>query len=220
MSYELVVFDWDGTLMDSEARIVACLQEAARESGQQIPSHADAKDVIGLGLTEAVERLFPHVGVDQVERLVTSYRRNFLDDSIAPSVLFGGARAVLDKLSANGRLLAVATGKSRLGLDKVMAETGLGAYFHATRCADETVSKPHPQMLCELMDKLGVSASATLMVGDTEFDMQMARNAGVAAVGVSYGVHDCQRLFANGALHCLDELESLPAWLAYPTAVA
>lgn len=220
MSYELIVFDWDGTLMDSEARIVSCMQAAARDSALDVPPHTEAKEVIGLGLSEAVKRLFPQADSAQVERLVTSYRQHFLGESIAPSVLFDGTRAVLDGLSAKGRLLAVATGKSRSGLNKVLAETGLGAYFHATRCADEAVSKPDPRMLYELMDQLGVPANNTLMVGDTEFDMQMARNAGVAAIGVNYGVHDCQRLFATGALYCLDQIDGLLGWLECPIAAA
>jgi len=213
MMYELIVFDWDGTLMDSEARIVACLQAAATDTGEPLPSRETAKEVIGLGLSEAMQHLFPQAGADTHTRMIASYRQHFLGESLAPSVLFESTRTVLEGLANTDRFLAVATGKSRRGLDKVLSETGLGEYFHTTRCADEAFSKPHPQMLQEIMTQLGVAAAQTLMIGDTEFDMQMAANANVDAVGVGYGVHNCARLTATGALHCLADLAELPDWL-------
>ena len=217
MMYELIVFDWDGTLMDSEARIVACLQAAAADIEEPSPSRESAKEVIGLGLPEAMQHLFPLAEAQTHSRLIESYRRHFLGDSLAPSILFNSTRTVLEGLANTDRFLAIATGKSRRGLDKVLSETGLGEYFHATRCADEAFSKPHPQMLQEIMTQLGVAAAQTLMIGDTEFDMQMAANADVDAVGVSYGVHSCARLAATGALHCLADLAELPGWLNRPT---
>lgn len=213
MRFELIVFDWDGTLMDSEARIVACLQAAFASLGLEPPSREMARDVIGLGLEEALRRLVPDIEPALLAELIAQYRREFLVSNQTPSVLFPGARAMLEQLAAEGYRLAVATGKSRMGLDKALAETGLGELFHATRCADETFSKPHPQMLLELMDELGAHPRETLMIGDTEYDMQMATNAGASALAVSYGVHAPERLLIHGPLACFDELAAIPRWL-------
>lgn len=218
--YDLIVFDWDGTLMDSAARIVACMQGAARDLGIAIPDAAAARDVIGLGLGEAIRRLFPLADDTEAAQLVDRYRWHFLGDGLGPSALFPGAGAVIEALALGDWLLGIATGKSRRGLDKVLAETGLGRHFHATRCADEAHSKPHPEMLEFIMTRLGVAPGRTLMVGDTEYDMQMAVNAGAHALGVSYGVHDRGRLLANGALDCLDDITAVLPWLELPTAVA
>lgn len=213
MKFELIVFDWDGTLMDSEMRIVTCLQSAFADLGLSAPTHEAARNIIGLGLEEAMLQLLP--GSDAATRadLVVQYRRHFLVTDQTPSVLFSGARELLDWLAGQGRLLAVATGKSRVGLDKSLAETGLGDLFHATRCADETFSKPHPQMLLELMDTLGASPTETLMVGDTEYDMQMAHNASVDALAIGHGVHAPERLLSHAPLACLDSLHAIPGWL-------
>ena len=212
-TYELIVFDWDGTLMDSEARIVACMQRAALEVGVREPSHEAARDIIGLGMSEAVRRLFPELGTPEVESLISAYRVHWLGDQIADAVLFSGARELLQGLSDAGHLLAVATGKSRRGLDKALGESGLQGLFHATRCADETHSKPHPRMLEEILADLDTAAANTLVIGDTEYDMQMAGNARVDAVGVSHGVHSAERLLAQGALRCFDDLHKLSEWL-------
>lgn len=213
MKYQLIVFDWDGTLMDSEARIVACLQQAARDLAVPVPSPQASKDIIGLGLAEAVQRLFQEQPAELWPELAGAYRKHFLANKLAPSPLFDGARSVIEDLAAQDYFLAVATGKSRRGLDRVLQETGLGPVFHATRCADETFSKPHPQMLMDIMDYLGVVAADTLMVGDTEYDVQMARSAGADALGVGYGVHEPERLYQHGALHCLQQIRDLPEWL-------
>lgn len=211
--FELLVFDWDGTLMDSEARIVACLQGAITDLGLPRKEVAELRNIIGLGLAEAIERLFPGSAADTRHALVERYRHHFLVADSTPSALFEGAREVLHDLAAQGYLLAVATGKGRRGLDKVLEETGLGPLFHATRCADETFSKPHPQMLLELMDHLGAEPRATLMIGDTEYDMEMARNARTHALAVSYGVHHPERLLKHGPLGCLQRISELPEWL-------
>jgi phosphoglycolate phosphatase len=213
MSFALISFDWDGTLMDSQARIVACLRAAFADVGQPLPSRAAAADIIGLGLDEAMARLWPEA--DAAQRLLVAghYRQHFLFTDQTPSALFPGAREMLDRLRAEGYLLAVATGKSRRGLDLSLGETGLTQYFHATRCADETASKPHPQMLLEIMDELDVGAAQTLMVGDTEYDMQLAANAHTAALAVCHGVHTRERLLACGALACLNCLSAIPDWL-------
>ncbi|MEW6646929.1 MAG: HAD-IA family hydrolase [Pseudomonadota bacterium] len=211
--FELLVFDWDGTLMDSEARIVACLQGAITDLGLPRKEVADLRNIIGLGLAEAIEMLFPGSDAATRQALVERYRHHFLVADPTPSALFEGAAEVLHGLAAQGYLLAVATGKGRRGLDKVLEETGLGPLFHATRCADETFSKPHPQMLLELMEHLGAEPQATLMIGDTEYDMEMARNARTHALAVSYGVHHPERLLRHGPLGCLQRIGDLPTWL-------
>lgn len=211
--FELLVFDWDGTLMDSEARIVACLQGAIADLGLPGRDVAALRNIIGLGLAEAIETLFPGSDAATRQAVVERYRHHFLVADPTPSALFEGAAEVLHGLAAQGYLLAVATGKGRRGLDKVLEETGLAPLFHATRCADETFSKPHPQMLLELMDHLGADPRATLMIGDTEYDMEMARNARTHALAVSYGVHHPERLLKHQPLGCLDRIGDLPAWL-------
>lgn len=211
--FELLVFDWDGTLMDSEARIVACLQGAINDLGLPQREVSALRNIIGLGLAEAIETLYPGSTPTTHHHLVERYRHHFLVADPTPSALFEGAAETLRALADQGYLLAVATGKGRRGLDKVLQETGLAPLFHATRCADETCSKPHPQMLLELMDHLGAEPQATLMIGDTEYDMEMARNAATHALAVSYGVHHPERLLKHQPLGCLEQIGDLLAWL-------
>jgi phosphoglycolate phosphatase len=213
MSCKLIVFDWDGTLMDSEARIVACIHAAFADLGLPLPSAEAARDIIGLGLDEALSVLLPETGRAGRRVLIDRYRHHFLVANDTPSQLFPGVTETLDWLRGQGYLLGVATGKSRRGLDQVLVSTGLAGYFDATRCADETFSKPHPAMLLQIMDELGVSGPETLMVGDTEYDMQMARSAGAHALAVCYGVHSAERLMAQDPLGCLAELVDMRAWL-------
>jgi len=219
MGFKLIVFDWDGTLMDSEERIVACIQAAFSDIGEPPPSRAAARNIIGLGLDEAMASLWPEGDMRQRRTVIERYRHHFLGANETPTPLFPGAREVVDWLAGRGYLLAVATSKSRRGLDCVLASTGLGERFHATRCGDETVSKPHPEMLFQLMDELGVRGRDTLMVGDTEYDMQMAHNAGASALAVCYGVHERERLLRHRPLGCLPTLLDMPDWLARVIAV-
>jgi phosphoglycolate phosphatase len=215
--YELLVFDWDGTVMDSVARIVACLHGATVELGLEPHAEPVFRDVIGLGLREAIEALFP--GRDDAfhAAFVASYRRRFLEHDPTPSRLFPSAVDVLEALREEGYLLAVATGKGREGLARALDETGLGGVFDATRCADETCSKPHPQMLLELMDELQVAPADTLMIGDTEYDLEMAGHAGASGLAVSYGVHTRERLLRHRPVGCIDRLADLPGWLLAAT---
>jgi phosphoglycolate phosphatase len=217
--YELIVFDWDGTLMDSAARIVTCMQRAAADLAITVPEPAPVREIIGLGLAEAMARLFPGLPVPDHDRLVEAYRGHWLGSELPSSALFPGAVELVEGLHRRGLRLAVATGKSRRGLDSALAETGLGPWFPITRCADETFSKPHPQMLLEILTDWDTDPSAALVVGDTEYDMQMAANAGVAAVGVAHGVHAAERLLAHGALHCFDDLAQLASWLEGQTGL-
>ena len=211
-SFELLVFDWDGTLMDSEAHIVTSMQRAMSDA--QLPEMAREKirDIIGLGLREAIARLLPEASEDLHVALVDRYRYHFFADD--PCEPFEGAESVLQQLTAQGYLMAVATGKGRRGLDRVLQSTGFGQYFVETRCADETCSKPDPQMLQEIIDVTGMMQNQTLMIGDTEYDLEMANAARTSSLGVDYGVHSRERLLACGPLGCLSSIKELPDWLA------
>jgi len=220
MSFRLLVFDWDGTLMDSAARILACIRAAARDLEQQMPEDAAARNVIGLGLREAMAALFPDAAESALQALSERYRYHFLGAEPTPERLFPGVGETIRCLERKGYLLAVATGKGRRGLDRSLAATGLAGVFHATRCADETCSKPDPTMLLQLMDELDVEPWETLMIGDTEYDLRMAANAGTAAVGVGYGVHAPHRLARHAPLACLDSITELDTWLEGAGAAA
>ena len=209
--FELLVFDWDGTLMDSVAHIVASMERAIDDLDLPELPHDELRDVIGLGLSEAIARLFPAIEADLQRQLADQYRYHFLADD--PCFPFEGAEEVLRELNRQGYLMAVATGKGRRGLDRVLDSTGFRPLFDITRCADETRSKPHPQMLQEIMAVLDVEPVRTLMIGDTEYDLQMANNAGAVALGWSYGVHAVERLHAHSPSGCLDAIRELPDWL-------
>ena len=211
--FDLLVFDWDGTVMDSIERIVASLRAASNDLDWEPRTTLALRDVIGLGLREAVQRLYPQIEVADYPRFVERYRHHFMIADPTPSELFPGAADTLRELQQQGYLLAVATGKGRQGLNKVLRDTGLTSLFQSTRCADETTSKPHPQMLLEIMQELAVAPAATLMIGDTEYDMEMASNAGTSALAVDYGVHDRVRLARHAPLHCLSDIRELIAWL-------
>lgn len=196
----LVVFDWDGTLMDSADHIVAAVRAAATDLGWRPPAPESVREVIGLGLREAVGRALPDLHEADYERFVNRYRIRFLDPATARSVPFAGVSRLLEDLAGDGWWLAVATGKGRQGLDRALDETGLAAHFLTSRCADETRSKPHPAMLEEILDELGVFPDEAVMVGDTEFDLEMAANARVDALGVGWGAHPRDRLQRAGPL--------------------
>ncbi|MCW8827297.1 MAG: HAD-IA family hydrolase [Gammaproteobacteria bacterium] len=211
--FNLLVFDWDGTVMDSESQIVNCLQAAIKDLGLPERTDDEAKNIIGLGLREAVETLYPGSS-DQVHRdLVESYRHHWLAEDAPQSSLFPGAKALLESLNDAGYLLAVATGKGRRGLNKVLDETGLGGMFVTSRCADEAFSKPHPQMLEYIMDFTGCEPAETLMIGDTVYDMEMANNASTHALAVTYGVHELERLQQHNPIGVIDNLIELQPWL-------
>src|SRR5574340_917217 len=191
--YDLIVFDWDGTLMDSTAVIAGSIQAACRDLDLAVPDDETARHVIGLGLNQALRHAVPDAPESMYEPLVARYRHHFLAQGQAIP-LFEGARETLIELHDAGFWLAVATGKNRAGLDRALESTGLKQYFHATRTADQTFSKPNPTMLFELLDELAVSAERTLMVGDTTHDVQMAQNAGVDVVAVGHGAHPPEQL--------------------------
>jgi phosphoglycolate phosphatase len=211
-NYELIVFDWDGTLMDSAPAIVAAIQMAAADLGLHPPSEERARHVIGLGLHEALRYALPELEDGRHEALATRYRHHYLSRD-SELRLFEGIDELVRGLSLAGHRLGVATGKSRLGLERALGASGLATLFDATRCADECHSKPHPQMLEELMEEIGVAAEATLMIGDTTHDIEMAHNAGVAAVAVGYGAHSRRDLEAKSPLACADTVDALSRWL-------
>lgn len=210
--YSLVVFDWDGTLIDSAGTIVECIQASARDMGLPVPDAERARHVIGLGLHDSLRIAVPDLAVEDYREFAALYRGHFLAREDAMS-LFPGVRELIDELSAEGRMLAVATGKSRRGLDRAFAASGLGVYFAASRCADETDPKPHPAMLLELMAELEVGAEGAVMVGDTSHDLQMARSARVDAVAVTYGAHPETSLRALDPRGCVASVEELRKWL-------
>jgi phosphoglycolate phosphatase len=211
--FELLVFDWDGTLMDSVEHITSSLAAAAADTGMEDLGQQRYRDIIGLGLKEAMQALYPQAGEVEALALCERYRYHYLEASQVKSDLFAGALEMLHVMRDKGLKLAVATGKARVGLDRVFADTGYGELFHASRCSDESGSKPQPHMLNELMQELNVDAGKTLMIGDTEYDMAMARNAGTHGLAVSYGVHDCERLHKHEPLACLPSMEELSGWL-------
>jgi phosphoglycolate phosphatase len=210
--FELLVFDWDGTLMDSAAAIAASLQAACCDLGLPVPSDDNARFIIGLGLNDAMMHILPGLQPAEYPKVADRYRHHFLLRDV-DTALFEGAADTIRELHAGGFLLAVATGKSRRGLDRALNATGLTPYFHATRCADEGFCKPHPGMLQELMEALHVDRDKTLMIGDTTHDMAMAQSAGVARLGVSYGAHPRDDLLAYAPLACVHEFSELRRWL-------
>jgi phosphoglycolate phosphatase len=211
--FDLVVFDWDGTLMDSAAAIALSLQSACRDLDLPVPDEDRARYVIGLGLDDAMSHILPELDSSHYPQVRERYRVHFLAHD-AGTALFPGAAETVTGLHEAGFLLAVATGKSRRGLDRALGATGLRPYFHATRCADEASSKPHPAMLLELMRELNVASDRTLMIGDTTHDMGMARAAGVARLAVAYGAHAKETLLEYEPLACVGDFDELRRWLA------
>ena len=210
---KLIVFDWDGTLMDSVAHIVSSLQTAIADLDLVKKTNNELKNIIGLGMREALISLYPEATEQELTDLTAQYREHYFNQQHDNSQLFLGARELAEELESEGYFLAIATGKGRNGLDKVLKETNMEKYFPITRCADESHSKPNPQMLLDIIDFYGVEANKTIMVGDTEYDLQMANNAAAHSIGVSYGVHEKQRLLECKPLACLDNMNDLHQWL-------
>ncbi len=207
--YDLLVFDWDGTLFDSIAWIVESIQRAAAICQCEVPSDESARSVIGLSLDGAMAALFPAVSRPTATRLVEEYRHNYLARTFGEEDLFPQVRQMLEVLQQYGYRLAVATGKTRRGLIEAMAATATQGFFSAVRSADETASKPHPEMLLQLMRELKVVPERTLMVGDSVHDLRMARNAGVDAIAVSCGANTRQQLCELEPLLCLEHTAAL-----------
>jgi phosphoglycolate phosphatase len=214
LKYTCLIFDWDGTLIDSADTIVRSLQAAARDMRLTIPSEAEAKNVIGLELSLAIKTLYPMHNDAVISEIRQCYADHFVNyDKEQPAVLFEGVKEGLEQLHQAGYQLAIATGKSRRGLDRVLPTSGIELFFAASRCADETVSKPAPDMVHELMQTLNVREHQTLVIGDTEFDMEMAQRANVDRVAVSYGAHEVSRLLKYQPRLCIDSFRQLLDWL-------
>jgi phosphoglycolate phosphatase len=208
-SRKLLIFDWDGTLSDSVARISRCIQLAAVDMSLPVPSYDEAKDIIGLGLQEAVTQLFPALNKEVIAEFSATYSAHYRREDSKPCDFFPQVLSTLEELRAQNYLLAVATGKSRNGLNRVFAATDLNGFFHGSRCADETRSKPHPLMLEELLAEFDISANNAIMVGDTEFDMEMAVNASMPRISVSYGAHDISRLSRFEPIACINKFSDI-----------
>jgi phosphoglycolate phosphatase len=205
----LLIFDWDGTLIDSTAKIVRCMQQAAEAVGVDVLAPEAICQIIGLGLPEAIAVLYPALDDASRHQVREQYVHFFIHVDQTPSPFFPEVEETLHQLRADGYTLAVATGKSRRGLDRVLQQLDMQHFFHATRCADETRSKPDPLMLQELLVHFGTSAADALMVGDTHFDMAMAQTVGMPRVAVSYGAHAREQLLVHEPLACIDRFGEL-----------
>ena len=211
--YQLIIFDWDGTLMNSEARIVSAIQVAAERCGFPVLSAHDSKQIIGLSLHNAILGLYPLATATQVQLMADAYSQHFLEESTVEMTPFDGAESLLLGLKMAGIKTAIATGKSRRGLDQILKESGFGGYFNMTRTPFESASKPDPLMLKQILAQLNVPAEEALMVGDTTFDLQMASNINMDRVAMSHGVHAQKQLEIHSPLAHFDDLQALHHWL-------
>jgi phosphoglycolate phosphatase len=211
-NFDLIAFDWDGTLFDSTKIIVRCIQAAVRDVGGTVPTDKEAGYVIGLGLMQALAHAAPDVPPEKYPQLGERYRHHY-NAHFNDLSLFDGVLPLLDALKARGHLLAVATGKSRRGLDEVLRTVELKGVFDGSRTADETAGKPDPLMLRELMAEFDVAPARVLMVGDTTHDLQMAVNAGCPSVGVSYGAHEPGAFAVLSPRHVAHSVQDLHDWL-------
>jgi phosphoglycolate phosphatase len=210
--FDLIVFDWDGTLIDSTPTIARSIQAAAADLGLKVPDYQVACHVIGLGLSDALRLAVPDLSEARMAEYSARYRHHYLAAEDAFD-LFAGARELIDALSARAEPIAIATGKSHAGLQRALRMAGMESCFAATRCADQTHSKPHPAMLLELADELMVEPERILMVGDTTHDLQMAAAAGTAAVGMTHGAHSVENLKLLAPLALFDSIPELHKWL-------
>lgn len=192
--YKVIIFDWDGTVMDSVERIVSSMRSAANVVGLPVPTANQVKQIIGLSIPEATNILFPSCTAEQAEALRLSYKKHYIEIDQTPSPLFAHAEQLFTDLLAQGKYLAVATGKGRDGLERVFELSNTKHYFHTSRCAKECKSKPDPDMINQILTELNIDASEAVMIGDTTHDMSMAKNANIDRIGVTFGVHDHQAL--------------------------
>ena len=203
--FDLIIFDWDGTLIDSIDWIASCLQQAADQCGIAVPEAQAAKNVIGLSINNAMQTLFPEIDPHTQAQLVACYSQQYNSKQISPDDLFPGVYAMLVELKESGYQLAVATGKTRVGLQKALQATGTEELFCVTRCADETASKPDPKMLLEIIQHTQAAKERTLMIGDSIHDLQMALNAPISAIAVSCGANSAELLQQYHPLLCLQQ---------------
>ncbi len=211
--YQCIIFDWDGTLMDSAQKIATCLQSSASDVGLPVPSLQSAKNIIGLGLEDSMRTVFGDLPPEKIQELIGRYRHHFLYENQVPQPMFQGVKQGLQRLQQTGVFLCVATGKARRGLDRVLTQEVMHDYFVYTRCADEARTKPHPQMLLDILEHLAIDKHKMLMVGDTSYDMEMAGGASIDAVALGHGVHSRQRLLDSGAQSVFNDFAELVEWL-------
>jgi phosphoglycolate phosphatase len=205
----LIIFDWDGTLLDSTGKIISCMQSSMAELGLEFRSAGQVREIIGLGLPEAIRQLYPEIDENTLDQLSRLYSLHFVAADQVPCAFYDGVMDTLLALKMHGHQCAVATGKSRKGLDRVLGNLSLETFFDASRCADETRSKPHPLMLEELLQELEVDVEGAIMIGDTEFDLAMAGNVGMASIAVTYGAHGRDRLLKHNPRYCIDHFPDL-----------
>ncbi len=211
-NYKLIIFDWDGTLMNSVPRVVAAMQLSAKNMGFSVPSESAIKNTIGISLVAGVERLFPQTKPAEKQAFIEEYKSQFRTIEHINAELFPNAKALVQQLRATDKRLAVATAKGREGLERVLTDTDMGSFFHTTYSANDALSKPHPQMLHFILDELKIEAHQAVMIGDTVHDMEMAQRAGIDRIGVTYGVHseaELQAFSPKAVVHSLIELQKL-----------
>lgn len=211
--YQLIIFDWDGTIIDSQAHILSCMKKAMLDENLPQPGDDQIRHIIGLSLDNAILALYPELDEVTVSTIADNYRRHFFADSNHQSELFRGAAETIQDLHASGYYLAVATGKGRRGLDIALKNTGLEPFFHCTRCADETRSKPDPMMLDEILTDLDLDPGNAIMVGDTSYDMDMAGNIKMDCIAVTYGMHDVKHLQNSSPTYFIDSIDQLSQYV-------
>ena len=207
--YDLIIFDWDGTLVDSIDWIVECIQSITEVQNLEKPSKQACKDIIGLSLSEAMLTLFPGLSDDAKVDMVAAYRKIYLQKKISSKDLFTEALPTLNKLKQMDKTLAIATGKGQAGLDRSLDGTGLRTYFDYLRCAENMQSKPSPHMLFDILEESGVEPHRAIMIGDSSLDLQMANNAGVSSIGVTTGAHSHEVLSKHAPIACINNLMEL-----------
>lgn len=208
--YKLVIFDWDGTVMDSAAKIISCMQTAAKACDLPVPTDSEVGHIIGISLRKAIKILFSLSDETKTDQVVDAYKEAFVYQDSTPSPLFDGAEEVFAALKSNGMTLAVATGKARRGLVRAWEQTNTAHYFSESRCADDAESKPSPDMLLQLLEVLQIPIEESVMIGDTTYDMQMAQTIGMDRVGVSYGVHAQLHLEKHEPVAIIHDIKELP----------
>jgi phosphoglycolate phosphatase len=211
--YQLIIFDWDGTLMDSIERIVSSVQAAAKSCSLNVPDNSQVSDIIGLSLPQAMKTLFPNINASDTAKLIEQYRYQFIEVNDTPMPLFTDTIPLLNALTQNNKILAIATGKGREGLQRVLNQTNTGHYFQASRCAGEASSKPSPEMLLSLLEQLQIAKDRALMIGDSKYDLQMAKTAGIDSIGVTFGVHSRSQLSQYQPKATVDSLTELQGLL-------
>jgi len=215
LPYKLIVFDWDGTVIDSNKRIIHCFQVAIEELGLAARDDEQIRSIIGLSMSAAMYHLYDNkINDELIDTFVQHYRAHYFSNLPIPTPLFPEVSETLEQLEEAGYWLAVATGKGTIGLQKSIQDSGLTGRFHSTRTAEQTRSKPHPQMLHEIMVECDKTPEETLMIGDSTFDLEMANNAKVASIAVTCGAHSVERLQQHAPLTCLQQIRELPHWLA------